>query len=130
MNGLGRVLRAGGMLLFSGASELDPGRTGAQVVEQLWHGVEPRLVGRWQKDQVVMIELACNERQDDAVVCHHFYVVEEGGQVRLETARYTTLCRWSWQDYQQAASRAGFKSIESRRLELGGRTKTHNIAIK
>ena len=101
-----------------------------KLVAADWRGPEPQLVGRWQKDQATMIELTCNERQEDAIVCHHLYVVEEGGQVHLETARYTRLYRWSWADYQEAAREAGFGSLRSERLDLAGLTRVHNIATK
>jgi SAM-dependent methyltransferase len=125
-----RVLKPGGVLLFSGASELEPTRTAAELIEANWHGPNPRLAGRWQRHEVSMIELAVDERLDDAIVCHHLYVVEESGQVRLETARYVTLYRWSWKDYQAAAAQGGFASLRSERLELAGRTKIHNVATK
>ncbi len=130
-----KMLNPGGVVIFQGAHEFsDPDKRAETVAEIIASSRRstPResLNGKFSRDGVQMTQLTLTDWLSDAIVHTYLYVIEQDGQLMLETATLAELCRWSWEDFVAEFLAAGFREIHSHELTVEGKTRIYNMALK
>lgn len=132
--GLLGVLKPGGKLVFVGAPEGSQPCDTLEALDRDWEA-QPRFSIEWthSEDDMRCTALLARSRGDDFIDRHHLYLIEQGGEQRLETATVRHPLDWFWQQLKDMFLGAGFSRLETREFRgmgKGGTDFTLNIATK
>lgn len=134
MRGVFESLRPGGCLVFPGAPE---GCEADGLVRQQATRLQdvPRERIRWshREGRVFCAKVVETEAGADYVDERILFVIDEGGEPRLETTTRRIPAYWGWAQWRELAAQAGFGHLETRRFEglgAGGGPVLLNVAWK
>ena len=130
-SGLRDALVPGGALcfFFADGREPEPG-AGKKILEWDWEQLGRTSLAWEHKRGETTVSLALlNERGDDFIDQHHFYVVREHAAHRLEAMTMRRVYRWDWSALSRALKDVGFGEITSHAFEnVKGHTYALNLA--
>ncbi|MBN1346771.1 MAG: class I SAM-dependent methyltransferase [Phycisphaerae bacterium] len=134
LNGFRGALKSGGYLVFMGAPEGSTPHDALAVLEATWEA-RPKFSIQWTHTEGDMrcTALLARDRREDYIDEHHLFIVEEGGEQRLETATIRQPIYWHWALLKDMFHRAGFSHLETREfcgMGKGGTDFTLNVATK
>lgn len=127
----GVVLKAGGVVVFTGADQHSNPADRARRAEAAWHQ-SPRFQIRanYGHGGTHMTLVVARDRDGLAIIEHFLFVVHENGTARLEVASIRNTLEWSWDDFREASGEAGFGSLSTVRVMAGSREHHVNVARK
>jgi len=113
--GLHDALVPGGSLVFFFADGREPAAAaGSKILEWDWeHMSRTELAWEHEKDGTRVSLALLNERGDDFIDQHHFYVVREREETRLESFTMRRVYRWDFHALSRALEDVGFTDITS-----------------
>jgi SAM-dependent methyltransferase len=126
--GLRDALVPGGSLVFFFADGREPeAGAGKKILEWDWENMaRTELAWEHEKDGTRVSLGLMNERGDDFIDQHHFYVVRERDAVRLESFTMRRVYRWDFHALSRALADVGFRDITSHAFE---NVKGHGYAL-
>lgn len=130
---LGKVLKPGGIVLFSGADEWN-GR-GSEAKNRCRDAAAKTLVpyalqGPYQNGTVKMSQVIIKRLEADYIEVTNLYVVEEHGRITLEYDCLQESFKWGWEDLSKAFTAANFFSLQSHRVTVGNKERIFNVAVR
>jgi hypothetical protein len=126
--GLRDALVPGGSLVFFFADgrEAEP-HAGRKILEWDWEKMgRTELAWEHEKDGTRVSLALMNERGDDFIDQHHFYVIREKEKTRLESFTMRRVYRWDFHALSRALEDAGFGDITSHAFQ---NVKGHGYAL-
>lgn len=109
LQGLRAALAPGGVILFPGVTEGATEERCKEVLQARWRSRSPHAI-EWRHTEqgLTCTSLSVGVLEEDGIVRHHLYLIEEGGVQRLESATRFDSFRWSWARLVEAFDEAGF----------------------
>ncbi|NUQ71427.1 MAG: class I SAM-dependent methyltransferase [Chthonomonadales bacterium] len=123
------ALKRGGSLIFTGPEQWARAEDRQARLEHAWNS-SPRFQVRAEcaHGGIHMTLVVARDREEFAIVEHYLFVVHENGVTHLETASIRNSMQWTWQDLQEACMEAGFHSVQTVQIEIGGHEHHINVA--
>jgi hypothetical protein len=123
------------VLVFMGAEQDSPSDAESRraFFESFWRS-RPRFSIEWTHQQGPMrcTSIQVWERGEMFADARHLFLIEEGGEQRLESATIRQPAYWSWAALTDAFAEAGFAALETRQfpgMGRGGTTLALNVAM-
>lgn len=126
------VLKRGGKFVFQGPDQWSGNEDIRSLVKQQFEE-EGRfeVLPEHEKDGVKLTVLIARELTADGVLGSRIHFIDDHGTTRIEIARVLDCCKWSWSDYVDVFSKAGFRKLYSvKEAGVGEEPLIFNVAVK
>jgi SAM-dependent methyltransferase len=129
--GIASVIAPGGFFVFGPA----PNQTQADLaasIEEEWRKHERFVVTPpFERDGVRLTEVHVYDKTAEGVLENRLYLIEQDGQMRIETAFQLLLAKWTFDDYIGVLNEAGFREVRSyEEMGLGPDPIVFHVALK
>ena len=130
--GVYSVLKRGGTFVFQGAHQWSRESDRQRLIDEEYKAEGPfEALPTYEKDGVRLVTLIAREKKQDGILGNRIHIIDDNGTVRIEIASIPDLCKWTWADYRETLSGAGFCDVYSVK-ERGVRPGPYylNVAVK
>ena len=117
--GIHAVIRGGGRFVFPGAHQWFTEEEKAEVLRMDWDELQrievdpPR-----QRENLRLTSVYFHERREEGIIVNGVALWEEDGRMRVDIVKDWVRCfRWTWQDFVEVLTAAGFSEVYSQKLE-------------
>jgi len=132
--GIHSVLKEGGMFIFPGAHQWFTEEEKEAVLDADWQALQRIEVGpSYERDGRRLTTVYVHDRTSDGIIVNAINLWEEKGRMHVDIVKDWIRCfKWTWKDYVDVLTRAGFSSVFSVKIDGAPERAPYipNVALK